>query len=477
MSDRKSTTPAAVIRFACPRCGTRLAAAAEHAGESSACPDCGTRVFVPAPPKPKRREPDFSDVFGFSCRRCGTRLHARPKHVGKKMRCPDCEVLTVVPPPETPPKKPPPKAMDGAQYEVYQGDEQPWGSELAKRQPELVKVACHVCGTVLHAPLSAVGKSVQCPDCEAATLIAPPEAPRPPAARAVDTGPDYEVEALDPAEASVHAHLFEDATRRPPAGYRDLGERDPRTPKSRPKPPPAALLRGWLRFWGYPAMLVAWAGLSLGLLFTLGFLTLILTAMSVGMFTAIILLSGPIISGMIWWGVAAYLFFEIVIDASEGDDRVENWPGVNLYEWVGPGLNLLVAVLVAAAPGYALEQYAPDGYVPMLATLIGTLLLPWVLLSQLETGATFGVFSPRLALSLYYAPLSWVAFYAIAFGVDRLTVVIAEVVAANVKGWELVAVLAVSPLLATFWFLCYARLLGRLAWVIGESVPNPESDA
>ena len=187
----------------CPKCSARFAVSAAIAGRRARCAACETPFTVPAiatpPPRevapaapPKSAKKKVPDV-GLECRVCGTRMYAAAVHAGKKIKCPDCGALTVIP--EPPPEKPInlPSAMDGEQYELWDADSQPLPSELIKLQPKHIAVVCEVCGTLMQPLESQIGKTIACSDCGKKTVV---QAPKVKTRKSVLT-PDLETPGLD----------------------------------------------------------------------------------------------------------------------------------------------------------------------------------------------------------------------------------------------------------------------------------------
>ena len=202
------------IRFDCEWCGKAYRAPAERAGQQTKCTGCGADITVPT----ESKKPDpLVDLVGFNCVLCNTRINAPSRHVGRKVKCPDCDRVQRVPQPE--PKTPAaarPAAMDGEQYELYEGENQPWGVDLDRFLPQHVAFNCRVCGTVLQAEEDQVEQEIACHDCGARTVVPEPPAPQPTAKEVVG----YALDADDQPPAAIHGSLFEDYAARPPAGYR-----------------------------------------------------------------------------------------------------------------------------------------------------------------------------------------------------------------------------------------------------------------
>ena len=458
-------TPPADIRFRCPGCRRRFTASAAHVGRSSACPKCQTRVVVPAATEAAADATDFSDMVGVDCRLCQTRMYVRPRYIGKRVQCPDCDTLTVVQAPNPKAVKPLPAAMEGRQYEVYEGEEQPWAADLIAAQPTYIEVTCAHCQTLMHAEKSAIGSSLTCPDCLTKTVVERPKKKRK-VKPVVKEDPGYAVEASEPLSQTMQTDLYAESLKRAPLGYRSL-EEEAKKKIGRPDPPRFGMFSGVMRFWMSSSMVLAWMGLSGGLF----------AAMCTGLSLSIL---APVVAVLMWVGVASMIFTELVVESSEGNDQVHNWPTLDWSEWFGPAATFVLACVVAMIPGSVVSYYIPMG--EGIFALAGFwVAFPWVFLSQLEGGSMFCVFSPRLLRTLRWAPGSWLVFYMetalLLFGFIALSTFVLLLGILKLS-WliELLGLLILVPVFV-FVFLMYARLLGRLAWIIAVATPDRETES
>lgn len=471
------------ISFACASCGKKVAAPARFAGRSAPCPSCGASLVVPGKLDP------FAGLIGFNCRLCGTRMNAPRQYVGRKMKCPDCDALTVVPPPPEPPKSRRPKAMDEESYEVYQG-EQPRGVDLARAAIPSIAFSCRVCQTHLSAEASQVGEKVKCPDCGAETAV--PVAAKPAPARLAVSSEAYDMDAVEEAEpAEGKRGLYEEYLEKTPLGYRKQNN-DETTKRRRDPDQRSASTKGWgiglfdgvgLAF-SQPGMLLAWLGLSLGLMFTAplagGVLMMLgLTGGMFGVVGAILMVSTVVFSTVMWVVVACAIYWAVLDDAAGGAQRVHGWPAFDFGEWFPPTATVLFAAVISAIPGaIAVQLFFNETTWPWpfdtwssWVVCSAMLLFPVVVLSQLNESSMWGVLSPSVLRTMRYAPVTWVSFYASAFGLAIGSRWIAEDLTESIGVWSL---LLMSPL-QVFVDLLYAWLLGRLAWIAGAATPSSEA--
>lgn len=463
------------IHFACDKCGKRFGVPSQHAGRSTKCPSCGAAITVPA--ESTRPDP-LADLIGFSCGLCGTRIDVPSRYIGRKVKCPDCHKANVVPAPEAP--KPRPKPAELEAYDVYEGEQQPRGVDLARAAKRSVHFDCPRCQTHLTAPANLAGRSVVCHDCGAKARIPQPPAEQPKPASEARRDGGYEVEAKKAAAAPSES-LFEHYTKHTPVGYRDRQERAGKGKKlsGRPEPKGFPVLTDLLGLFKSRSFLSVWLAIGGGIAASDGSLLMAayvasLRAGSFGMLAIYSFIAMAVIFGVLSFGGMAAYGLSVFSQSSEGASSVQEWPSTIPTEWWGATLQLLIGLVVTASIGGGLcaivRPNLQDAGAVMTMTL--WLALPWVLLSQVDNGSMLGVFSPRLLRTIAHAPLSWVAFYL--------------VTAVGGALWYGLAVLLVeeSPYLlllmahvTAFAALQYAWVLGRLAWVAAEATPDTSLDA
>lgn len=478
-----------MTRVVCRECGVAMTARREHLGRSATCPRCEAAITIteapplehpsglPAPrPAPKTPEPTTTN---FDCRVCGTRMSFDLEHVGRKAKCPDCLAVNVIPPPKAPPKAKQPAAFDGPQYEVWQGEHQPWGVDLARNRPQRIRVECCVCQTGMDAAPQDVGKLLTCPDCGAKTEIKPSHAsgatkkPTPPT-----PAPPYEVAQSRPTgpPLAADAWLVDDGTDRP----------NEFTTGPRPELPRHPMTTGVMKFVHSPGIVGRWLGVSTGLAIAAGLMLVSLRALGF----AGAPLGGAAMSafGIVMIGAAAGLFgaitafmslavaaafaMTIITETSEGNDRVQEWPPIDPIDCVGALATLAIAAMVSATPGWAvgaaiftrwsaLADYAV--FAPYVGALTSAaLFFPVVLLSQLAASSAFAIATPEVLITIPRTLGVWL----------RL---LSQSVLLATAGGLMLAATAHTPLLTPVTMLLlvallavYCRLIGRLAWVFAE---------
>lgn len=91
---------------------------------------------------------------------------------------------------------------------------------------------------------------------------------------------------------------------------------------------------------------------------------------------------------------------------------------------------------------------------------------PIVQLSQLEIGSMFGIVSGRIVMSIAKFPLSWMMWY---FEVATLAAIILGVIWLDRFLGGLAIFVAVPVVVGAA--ILVARILGRLAWKLAETMP------
>jgi hypothetical protein len=172
------------------------------------------------------------------------------------------------------------------------------------------------------------------------------------------------------------------------------------------------------------------------------------------------------IVGCLWMMAFASLFVTVVIESSEGNDRVHHWPPMSAGDWHADLLRVLLAAFVSAFPGWLAAQFlAQTTAARLLMVAAGAIVsFPVILLSQLELDSPFAVLSTRVLASWVKCPFSWLLLY-----LESALLVAAGVWVAQYFGGIFTLLVAILPL-SLLAAITYARLLGRLAWILAEKL-------
>lgn len=327
-----------------------------------------------------------------------------------------------------------------------------------------------------------------CPDCGTAT---PVPASAKPAPKVVLSAETYDVQAAVEVDATVLRTRFEELVERAPAGYRTLLPKDSPEGKKVDVDKESASKIGWglglfdglATPFCQSSLLLAWFGLSVGLLIVallIGtFVALWVSPDKTNLLIAIILLSTVVFATSLWITIASTIYWAVMDSAATGARRVHSWPTFDIGEWMAPGTTVVFAIIVAMIPGSIAANLVPDATLspwPLDSrfgwSIAGAMLVfPVIVLSQLNETSMWAVLSPAVLRTMWYAPVTWLAFYASAFGLAIASMWIVEDLSAAMGKWSLLAITPVE----VFIDLLYAWLLGRLAWIAGSATPRGET--
>lgn len=474
------------------------------AGRSGRCARCGHMFTIPkqsvaAPDKAPAKPPGVpkkkaqSEYIGVACRVCQTRLFGRLSQVGQELKCPDCGATTVLkaPTPEKP--KSLPAALEGDQYELWDADGAPLPSELLAAQPKYIAVSCRLCGTLMHATEAQIGKQLTCPDCATRTLVELPVEPRAKRDVLVSDQEAYQLDETAPPperppaiqteykgmlyEQEHSAELAREAAKLA-QGKKLHKHTDVR---GRPILPRWPLLSDVLPFLLSRGVPLRWAALSAfgALNFALATASLpglsgiggSVVANSMGAISGMCFLILSFVFGVIWLAALASVVITIVTESSEGNSVVSHWPTIDFTEWLAELVYLLITALSSAVPGGLIGQFVAPDSIQKAIWIAGSMWLcfPVIMLSQLDLSSPFAVLSAKVLMSLLRCPFSWLLFY-----VESALLVAGCIVAAMFIGNLLLLLVIVIPLSMAA-LLLYARLLGRLAWILAEATPGGDS--
>jgi DNA-directed RNA polymerase subunit M/transcription elongation factor TFIIS len=446
----------------CPGCGTRLKVRAEDAGKRAQCHECG-KLFrlggAPAPTAPlpsataPRQEPrtpeptsttskpinvlDNAHLHPVHCELCQTLMYATDAEVGTLVKCPDCGHRNLAKRREA--KRPAPQALvpDGDEYQL---DE------------------THV------APPTPVYKSIEAREAESRAAARARAGIRQPESDPFDGEPA--ASSSQPARTTRRASTIAPSqpAAKPSEGRRTRPARDPRRPL-------IPVVQGVFSMLFSAEVLVRWVALSITLT---GLLFLLASAINAMGNQALYLLpfyaGGCIVAGF-WLISAAPLFVAIITQSTDGVDELHDPPGWMSLDYAETGF-IIIATLLSALPAWLATKAAtelPDEQRFALAAAIWLIVFPFIVLSALEQGTMFAIFSSRIAASLARCFIPWATFYI----VSTLAVVAAGGLAYFLLSRANLLALFPIPWLAVAILLLYMRLIGRLGWWIADAMPPP----
>lgn len=457
----------------CPYCEKRFRVETQHVGRSARCPACH-EVFVVASqglPLAESQTPSAPHVeyIGINCVSCETRYYGTPRQLGSSIACPDCGTLNMVRRADRQDTPIRPAALDGEQYQLWEGDNQPWGSELAASQLPLARVLCDFCGSLQYVDEELQGTRVACIDCGKEVIVRAPHSDVPTGPVPVKAGEEYELDddwsgSLEPAvHLTVHTQLQQEVS----AEERERRIRLVATNrKARPRLPAQPLLTGYAEFFQGEGMLLRWFTLSSFTFAAIGLVLLAATvAMGLATIAALFLVLAAFGIALLLFGAGSASAMAITAESSEGNSYIHQWPSNNPTDWMMESFVMACTLGVAGFPGAGLA------YAANIPSLVGAVMLlvsiwlvfPITFLSSLEGSSPFALLMPGVLGSLVRQGPWWLQFYILS---GLLIATGAGLVVASLLTWP-VLLMVISPL---FWLgaAVYFRLLGRLAWRIRE---------
>lgn len=481
-----ATSDPKTMAVKCPKCGAHFDVGIALAGQLARC-RC---QYVFPLPAAKSAPPPQSQYIGISCRLCGTRMFGTPDQVGRALKCLDCGAATVLKPPE--PEKPlrTPAALEGEQYEVWGVDEAPPVSQLLATQPTYVPIVCRRCGTLMHATADQVGQTVRCPDCRAEHVVPRPEKRKRRSVVARDSP------RLDPAAApgerppvvpiETRGMLYEQEEEAERARRLARGYRGPKVDaRGRPVLPRWPLVSGVWRMLATQEIIARWVLLSIVFGFAAQLLGEALLTPIQGVAEAVKLvfavLGGIVACG--WLAMAAPLIVAIVCDSAIGEDELRQPPKLLAFDWWGELFSFVNSAALAGIGSWGawhLAQLASLGDVAAagIATAVILFVTPVAMLSTALEGSPFDVLSPRVLRSFGHCAGAWMLFYtqtAMLAGVVAGAAALSAQWLGPFSGRSTITAWAVAPMVVAG-LLVFARLLGRLGWVLTERMPGDQRE-
>jgi DNA-directed RNA polymerase subunit RPC12/RpoP len=373
-------------------------------------------------------------------------------------------------------------------------------------------IECVLCGSRVYATLDQVGEQVKCPDCHSKVLVKPPKTP-------IESAPVYESDDGDfklsePVEIPESAYLRREVVRpdrddggadtgradgtarrktarerRPGDAMRDQA-RDTLTKaqaeldeeeRAKPKLPDQPFKTGVISFiFDAAAMLrlvlVTLAGHTAVASLVLAFIWQ--DAGPVQQFGAIFLFVVFTVLGLASAFIASACCAAIIQETANGCDKLEQWPGMSISDWMMDSLYVFNSLFASVALGILPCLLVATTEITTLAGAVtGIALFPVFVLSAMEEGSPLGFASRPMWRSLQTASQLWLKFYllsvALAFGGLLATYLLA--VSLTVTGGFLIGAFFSAILVAIG--MVYCRLLGRLAWCLSEQTAEDDDGA
>ncbi len=302
-----------------------------------------------------------------------------------------------------------------------------------------------------------------CPDCGTLCVV-PPAPPAPPPFQPADAG-DVELDEPPPAVNAVRQRISE---RLLSEAAEHLREKE----AAQPKPLRRASLLGILSFPFQARVIPIWIGLAVGLLAIselVGMIISMTRSLSKEYILAVFVALITTFATALIAGLCLPPLLTIIEFTADGLDRIPHWPS---NDWLDRGRVLLYvvnSVAVSALPGMLPAMALGRLGVPSwLGLLTVPLLWPAVLLSMLEADSPFVPYSKAIRNSFQQVPQGWKTFYLRSLGLAAVLGISAALLfLVSPWGGRIFLAFALS-----YYAVVYCRLLGRLAWLVGQFEPE-----
>lgn len=244
-------------------------------------------------------------------------------------------------------------------------------------------------------------------------------------------------------------------------------------------PPPERTF--FTNVFGFPwqgSVIGQWLFLSGGLAVFLTLITIII-ALYQGAATMVSAVIAFIALPAFWIGAwtfsyAAACLLVIIQETAAGNNEIRDWMDPNWRDWAGQLAYVVYLATLPLAAAWPIVKLTGHTYseaaIPLV--VIEFLLFPYVLLSALEQDSMLLPFSGPVLLSTIKVPDGWLLFYLLS---ALVLAACGGATYAAILFAPLVAGLLLAPLVSAC-ILIYARLLGRLGWLIVERGVVTEED-
>ncbi len=180
---------------------------------------------------------------------------------------------------------------------------------------------------------------------------------------------------------------------------------------------------------------------------------------------------GMMTGGLVLGAITVSCAFAILLSVANGNDRVEEWPSMDIFQWLDQLILVLGATALVAIPMWTVCYLTDCPQLLGIAIIMFSiyLLLPFILLSMLDMGSVLTPFSPELARSVSNSQEEWGGFY---FSSGLLFTGLFLFIATTWSTDSTIGIVAAITL-AIFTTFTYFGMMGRLAFTIGQSVNAP----
>lgn len=337
--------------------------------------------------------------------------------------------------------------------------------------PKYIHANCKVCGTRVTPKAKNAGRRLKCPDCETPIQL-------PTIEQYLEIRRDQALSETRQPEP-VEPYGMREKVERAEATVSVFRELAQVKREEAPPPPQYTFFSNVFEFpWKTTDALLRWALLAVGFSVSGLFLVVNLTLVETYGFAALVgviffVLFQIVIT--IWTAAcAASVLMSILHDTAAGLDRVEGWPDGGWRDWMSDlmlvGYLFFVSGFVSLGPARLLQPVI--GFQSPIVLAVHAALFPITLLAGFDAESIWLPWSRTIFRSLRIIPLDWLLFYALTLAVVGVG---DGFLLACMIGSPWLFGFMLGPVLASQIFIG-ARLLGRLAWRIGETALIDDED-
>ncbi|HUT93834.1 MAG TPA: hypothetical protein VMY37_30505 [Thermoguttaceae bacterium] len=252
---------------------------------------------------------------------------------------------------------------------------------------------------------------------------------------------------------------------RPSILERSEAESEKEVERRHPEPTRLPFLIGVFNFPWYLRTMAAWGMIAMGLAATLLGVVVCIYFADMGFPVIAVRCFGVpvLLIATLTLSYASACCLMVVETTAEGYDEVIDWPSGFWRDWFFTMMAVLVLLAFAAAIGGVIGKVLGIG-VWLSAAVSAYVLSPVFILSTLEAGSPTAVVSWPVVRSFWTVWWGWLLFY-VETGVLIAIWAVPTVAFFQPHPW--VTSVFSGPLLGAVMFI-YARLIGRLAWCLGE---------
>ncbi|MDO4588063.1 MAG: MFS transporter [Planctomycetia bacterium] len=170
-----------------------------------------------------------------------------------------------------------------------------------------------------------------------------------------------------------------------------------------------------------------------------------------------------------WLRLTGVLFMSIFVVISGGSRKIEEWIEEDYIGGLMEGGWLFLLIIFSALPGGLLDYFfleTQENVFFVLTFFCIQLFFPIFFLSSMQTGLFFFPITKDVFRSLFRCFGSWFLFYCWSFGLFGVPILLIWFLNSNEQFWIFITlIIIIMPPV-------YAVLIGRLAWVIEDSIRN-----